>query len=79
MKNGQVTAVTVEVGSSSDTQTEIISGVSEGDTVVIGSTASSPTTSTGTTSPFGGTGFGGLRTSGAGAVTGGNRTFIRAN
>lgn len=63
-KNGQVSTVTVETGESSDTQTEIISGLSEGDIVITGSTASSATSAT--TSPFGGGGFGILRTGGVG-------------
>lgn len=80
LKNGQVTAVTVEVGSSSDTQTEIISGVNEGDTVVIGAVNASGTSTSTTTSPFGGSGFGGLRSGGSGiggGGAGGNRVFIR--
>ena len=36
MKNGNVTSTAVEIGLSNDTQTEIVSGVSEGDTVVTG-------------------------------------------
>jgi macrolide-specific efflux system membrane fusion protein len=52
MKNGQVTSVPVEVGSSNDTQTEIISGLNEGDTVVTAITNSGSQTNTQTTSPF---------------------------
>ncbi len=63
MKNNTVTSVPVEVGDSNDTQTEIRSGVSEGDVVVTGSTNSSATKeSSSTTSPFsafGGRGMGG--------------------
>jgi len=54
MRNGNPISVPVEVGDSNDTQTEIISGISEGDTIVtsmINPTGSSPTT--GATSPFG--------------------------
>ncbi len=62
MKNNQVQTVDVQVGSSNDTQTEIISGINEGDTVVTGVTQNR-TTSTQTSSPFGATrglgGFGG--------------------
>jgi len=36
MKNGKLTSVDVTVGLSNDTQTEIVSGVSDGDTVVTG-------------------------------------------
>lgn len=71
MKNNTVTSVPVEVGDSNDTQTEIKSGVSDGDVVVTGSTNSSATkTSSSTTSPFsafGGRGMGGgtvVRTTG---------------
>lgn len=64
MKNGQVTSVPVEVGDSNDTQTEIISGITEGETVVtgqIGGTTNASPTSQGSTgaSPFGNSGFGG--------------------
>jgi macrolide-specific efflux system membrane fusion protein len=60
MRNGQVTAVPVEAGEQNDTQTEIISGIREGDIVVTGVT--NQNTSQGSqqnTSPFGGRGFGG--------------------
>lgn len=60
--NGQLTSVPVEVGKSSSTQTQIISGVNEGDTVVTGVVNSTTTkTSSTTTSVFGNTrgGFGG--------------------
>jgi macrolide-specific efflux system membrane fusion protein len=56
LKNGTVTQVPVEVGISSDTDTEITSGLSEGQTVVTG-TVSTTTTSSQTSSPF--SGFGG--------------------
>jgi membrane fusion protein, macrolide-specific efflux system len=60
LKNGQVTSVAVETGDSSDSQTEITSGLSEGDTVVTG-TISTATTSN-SSSVFGG----GLRVGGFG-------------
>lgn len=69
MKNGAVSEVTVEVGDSSDTQTEIVSGLKEGDTVVTSVTSSGATNSTGT-SPF--SSFGGARRTGFGA---GGATF----
>jgi multidrug efflux pump subunit AcrA (membrane-fusion protein) len=76
MRNGQVTTVTVEVGDSSDSQTEIISGISEGDTVVT-STISTAATTSNSSSPFSGGlrlgGFGGGNTGGA-ARSGGART-----
>ncbi len=69
LKNGQPQQVNVEVGLSSDTQTEIVSGLSEGEDVI----TSAITTTSGTTqqqggiSPFGGGGgFGGLRPGGGG-------------
>jgi multidrug efflux pump subunit AcrA (membrane-fusion protein) len=62
MKNGKMSSVDVTVGSSNDTQTEITSGVNEGDTVVTGTTTTGKST-TATTSPFsaigGRGGFGG--------------------
>ncbi len=60
LQNGRVNSVSVETGMASDTETEIISGLSEGETVVIGTIASG-TGSSGTSpfSSFGGRGFGG--------------------
>ncbi len=63
LKNNKPQSVDVEVGDSNDTQTEIKSGINEGDNVVTGTTSgNSGTRTTGTTSPFGafgGRGFGG--------------------
>jgi len=60
MKDNQVSEVTVETGLSDTTQTEITSGLSEGDTVVTSSsTAKTTTTSTTTKSVFSGSGMGG--------------------
>lgn len=55
LKNNQETNVQVELGDSNDSQTEIISGINEGDTVITGTTISTGAIrSTGTnTSPFG--------------------------
>jgi multidrug efflux pump subunit AcrA (membrane-fusion protein) len=70
LKNGQSQQVTVTTGNTSDTETEITSGLNEGDTVIT-STISTGTTTTGSTStasPFGGStlrgvgGFGGAGT-----------------
>lgn len=74
MRSGQVTQVPVEIGDANDTQTEVISGVNEGDTVITGSATSQTGTgsSQGTTSPFG-SGFGGR----GGSTGGGGQTFIR--
>lgn len=69
LKNGQLTNVPVTIGVSSDTDTEIVSGVNEGDEVVTAViTPTTTTTSATTTSPFSGLnrGFGGG--GGAGAV-----------
>ena len=61
MRNGQAQTVNVEVGDSNDTQTEITSGINEGDTVVTGVTNTTRTSGTSITSPFGSTrGFGGF-------------------
>lgn len=68
LKDGNIETVTVEVGDSSDTQTEITSGLSEGDVVVIG-TVTRGSSSSGSSSPFSSTrgGFGGaLRVGGGG-------------
>lgn len=61
IKNGQVTQVPVEIGNSNDTQTEITSGINEGDVIVTGSTATNGTRPQGQSgaSPFGS--FGGGR------------------
>lgn len=59
LKNNQISSVNVEVGDVNDTQTEITSGISEGDTVVTGTTNIQSGSSTSTTSPFGVRGFGG--------------------
>lgn len=66
LKNGQVSTVTVQIGDSNDTQTEIVSGVSVGDTVVTGVTNAKTTTSTTTSSPF--SAFGGRGVGGGGAA-----------
>ncbi|HYK08998.1 MAG TPA: efflux RND transporter periplasmic adaptor subunit [Candidatus Eisenbacteria bacterium] len=67
LENNKPVNVDVTVGESSDTQTEIVSGLTEGQTIITGTIA--PTTTTSSTSPFGG----GLR----GGFGGGNATFIR--
>lgn len=71
MQNGQPQSVSVEVGETSDTQTEISSGINVGETVVTGQTNPVGTSTQGTTtSPFsigGNRGFGGL---GGGAARG---------
>lgn len=66
MRNGAPQEVNVEIGDSNDTQTEIKSGIKEGDEVVTGTSGGNTGTGT-TTSPFGG--FGGRG--------GGGATFIR--
>ena len=64
MKNGQITSVTVGISDSSDSMTEITSGLTEGETVI---TSTISTTTTSGTSPF----SGGLRLGGFGGVNGG--------
>ncbi len=61
LKNGQITLTPVKTGIASDTDTEITSGLSEGNTIITGAATSS--TSGTKSSPFGGGGlrFGGGR------------------
>lgn len=66
LRNGQVATVDVTTGIASDTDTEITSGLSEGETVITGTVATG-STANGTTSPFG-RGFGGGFGGGGGAV-----------
>jgi RND family efflux transporter MFP subunit len=77
MKNNAPQSVTVEVGDSSGTDTEIISGLNEGDVVVTGTINSSTTSASGTRSVFGGTGFGGGF--GGGGARGATTTIRRGN
>lgn len=66
LKNNQATTVQVTTGISDDTNTEITSGLSEGDVVITGTNATTSGSSS-TTSPFSG-GFGGARGAGGGAI-----------
>ncbi len=67
MKNNIVSQVNVEVGMSSDTQSEIVSGVAEGDTVVTATIQPTATSTSSTSaSPF--SSFGGARSGAGGAV-----------
>jgi macrolide-specific efflux system membrane fusion protein len=81
LKNGQLLTVAVQVGDTSDSQTVITSGLSEGDTVVTSVTSPSTTSTSTSASPFSGGlrlgGFGGgggggaaVRTGGAGSAAG---------
>lgn len=66
MKNGKMEEKTVETGAASDTQTEIISGISAGEMVVTSVNTSATTTKSGTTtSPFSMFGGGAGRSTGA--------------
>jgi multidrug efflux pump subunit AcrA (membrane-fusion protein) len=56
MKDGREQTVVVETGITSDTQTEIISGISEGDIIVTGTTTTRSTTGSQSQSVFGGGG-----------------------
>lgn len=74
LRNGQPATVTVQIGASNDTQTEITNGLAQSDNVITGGgpAATTTTQSSGATSPFsvlggGNRGFGG----GGGAVRGG--------
>lgn len=72
MRNNQPERVSVQIGIASDIDTEIVSGVNEGETVVTGTTNASSTASTQTTSPFGaGFGSGAFR-----STTGGNQVRV---
>ncbi len=59
LKNGQVTSVPVEVGDSNDTQTEIVSGINEGNQVVVSVVSTRQGLSNQASSPFGGNRGGG--------------------
>jgi membrane fusion protein, macrolide-specific efflux system len=69
VKNGKTTSVTVKTGIVGDNGTEITSGLTDGENIVIGTVSTAPTTTTGTTggATTGRTGFGG----GAGGAGGG--------
>jgi membrane fusion protein, macrolide-specific efflux system len=81
VKNGKTSTVEVTTGIVGDNGTQITSGLTEGETIVIGSvsttttttgTTGTGTTGTGTTGGFGGGGFGG---GGSGFGGGGGRNF----
>lgn len=59
LKDGQPQTVTVETGESNDTQTEIVSGLSEGDEIIISIRPSGQNGNSSGASPFGGFGGGG--------------------
>jgi macrolide-specific efflux system membrane fusion protein len=63
LKNGKPVETTVEIGLSSSSQVEIISGLSEGDTVITNTISSNAATQRGaqSQSPFGGFGGGAFR------------------
>lgn len=73
VKNGVTSTVDVTTGVSNDTQTEIVSGVSEGDTVVTSTTTTNASTTSGSTSVF--SSLGGNR--GFGAAGGQTRVITR--
>jgi HlyD family secretion protein len=68
LRNGQVETRTVETGLASDTQIEIISGVSEGDQVITSVATQSTSRTTGNQSVFGGFGGGGFRGGAGGQI-----------
>lgn len=59
LQNGQVQPMAVVTGLSNDTETEIVSGIAEGDVVITGTVTKATTTTTTGQSPFGIRGFGG--------------------
>jgi len=59
MKNGVTTSTNVSVGLSNDLETEIVSGLTEGDVITIGTTTGSATAARSATSLFGGSNRGG--------------------
>lgn len=66
MKNGKIEERTVETGVASDSETEIVSGISEGEMIVTSvNTSANTTKSTTTTSPFSMFGGGAGRSTGA--------------
>jgi RND family efflux transporter MFP subunit len=69
MKNGVVSTVNVTTGASNDTQTEVDSGVNDGDTVVTGSTTTGASATTTGTSIFSSLGGGRTGLGGGGATT----------
>jgi RND family efflux transporter MFP subunit len=73
MKDGKIDQVSVETGISSDSQTEIVSGISEGDNVVTSFISSQARKQTQTSSPFGM----GAMTGSRGMSTGGNVRVIQ--
>ncbi|MDI6717105.1 MAG: HlyD family efflux transporter periplasmic adaptor subunit [Actinomycetota bacterium] len=81
LKNGQPQQVPVTLGLYSDSQVEVVSGLSEGDEVVIETLSSSSQQSASSSSPFSGGGFGGMRPGGGmfpgGSVGGGMRSSDR--
>ena len=60
LKGGNITSVDVKIGKSSDSETQILSGLSEGDTVITSVTQSTTSTSSQTQSPFSSFGGGGV-------------------
>ena len=59
MKNNQVSQIEVTIGLSDDTNTEIISGLNEGDTVITSTTSKTTTTKAASTTSVFSSGFGG--------------------
>lgn len=72
-QNGEFTLKEITVGITTDSNVEVLSGLNEGDTVLIPITVSSDTNRTVTMGGFGG--MGGFPGAGAGFISGGNRVF----
>ncbi len=71
VNNGVVTPTTVQIGASSDTETQVVSGLAEGQIVAIGYSTSTSTTSSNTSSPFSRNIFGGGAARGGAVRVGG--------
>jgi macrolide-specific efflux system membrane fusion protein len=61
LKDGKEVSIPVEIGVSSDTLTEVVSGLNEGDEVITGTLTSGASRTKGQTSPFSSFGGGGIR------------------
>lgn len=71
-KDGNISTAQVELGSSNDSQTEVVSGINEGDEVITSVITATNTSSTkSTTSPFSGMSTSSNRNSGGGPPAGG--------
>jgi macrolide-specific efflux system membrane fusion protein len=70
LKNGQISIVNVEIGDANDTQTEIASGINEGDMVITSVVTAKNSQTNSTSSPFSAFGRGGFGGGGGTRVVG---------